>query len=162
MPSLTERDIINFPLVESWEFRQLFQKNLGAKGKLKAMSSKDRSALLTRVRTDLKPDPLDAYNNLCLARLYEIENRIRDAINVLENLLQKGIKNVQDIYVQLISLYEQNHDYKKAHNTYEAVIKPRPIILLRKLPSNYDEFLVCGLSTKVNRFNAVLCSVDME
>ena len=150
MLSPTERDIINFPLVESWEFRQLFQKNLGAKGKLKGMSSAERSELLENVKADLIRSGLHVHNNLCLARLYEIENQIDKAIKVLENLLNNGITSVQDIYVQLISLYEQNHDYKKAHVTYEKVIKPRPIILLRKLPSDYDEFLVCGLSSREN------------
>ncbi len=150
MASPNERDIINFPLVESWEFRLLFQRNLGAKGRLKEMSPGDRSDLLSKVRTDLATNPLHAKDNLCLARLYEIENKIDDAINLLENLLNKGIKNVQDIYVQLIFLYERNQNYKKAYHTYEEVIKPRPIILLRKLPRDYDEFLVCGLSSRQN------------
>ena len=48
-------------------------------------------------------------------------------------------------------------EIKKQGTELRIVIKKRPGICLRKMPGNYQEFLVCGLSTQLG-----LCTKDFD
>ena len=162
---IQEGDAIIFRMESAQEFWKRFQRNLKQKQDLIHLSIRRLQEEqtwaeneLAAVEEDLGKSPRnlqfrrnDMQIRQYLARVYEVQKRLDDAIAVLEPI-PAHILDCPGVYVQLISLYECTGGYQKAFDTYEKVVKPRPAICLRLLPPTYREFLVCGLSGQTERF----------
>ena len=158
-----ERDVILVYLLGNAQtFLRRVQVYLKTKQKLIALPPASLSVHQAKVENELIGDPNNISKRLELAVFHEIQDKLSEATGELEeviNLLVKREEDCPDIYIRLGSLYELQGNYDHAHSAYkegqEFGLKLRPAVCLRKLPT-YNEFLVCGLSTKVNRFNEVL------
>ena len=93
--------------------------------------------------------------------LYEVQGELSEATDVLEKVLDLVEKrDCPDIYMQLGTLYEHQGDSEYALDAYreackkwqEGGLKLRPAICLRKLPPDYQDFLVCGISSQTGRY----------
>ena len=159
-----ERDVIFLYLLGNTQtFLRRVQVYLKTKQKLIALPPASLPAHQEKVENELIKNPNNIPKRLELAVFHEIQDKLSEAAGELEeaiNLLVKREEDCPDIYVRLGSLYERQNDYDNAHHAYkegqEFGLKLRPAVCLRKLPPTYSEFLVCGLTTKVHRFNAVL------
>ena len=158
-----ERDVILVYLLGNAQtFLRRVQVYLKTKQKLIALPPASLPVHQAQVENELMEDPNNISKRLELAVFHEIQGKLSEATGKLEeviNLLVKREEDCPDIYIRLGSLYELQGNYDNAHSAYkegqEFGLKLRPAVCLRKLPT-YNEFLVCGLSTKVNRFNEVL------
>ena len=158
-----ERDVILVYLLGNAQtFLRRVQVYLKTKQKLIALPPASLPVHQAKVENELIGDPNNISKRLELAVFHEIQDKLSEATGELEeviNLLVKREEDCPDIYIRLGSLYELQGNYDHAHSAYkegqEFGLKLRPAVCLRKLPT-YNEFLVCGLSTKVNRFNEVL------
>ena len=164
-----EGDVILFQLESPREFCKRYQSLIKKKqdlikqeaaGTLKAeqrWADQERVATQEILRERYNRTNLDYYIKICLhlARCYEVQGDINNAITVLESVLTDASKYL-DIYVQLMSLYEYQREYPKAKEMYEKAVKERPAICLRQLPppysAPYSTFLVCGLSTQLQHY----------
>ena len=159
-----ERDVIFLYLLgDTQTFLKRVQVYLKTKQKLIALPPASLPAHQEAVESELIGDPNNISKRLELAVFHEIQGKLSAATDELEyvvDLLFEREEDCSDIYVRLGSLYERQNDYDAAHRIYKEGqkfgLKLRPAVCLRKLPPTYSEFLVCGLSTKVNRFNKVL------
>ena len=159
-----ERDVIFVYLLgDTQTFLKRVQVYLKTKQKLIGMPPASLPAHQDKVESELRGDPNNILKRLELAVFHEIQDKLPEATNELESvihLLLKREEDCSDIYVRLGFLYELQGDYDNAHNAYEEGqklgLKLRPAVCLRKLPPTYREFLVCGLTTKVNRFDKIL------
>lgn len=158
-----ERDVILVYLLGNAQtFLRRVQVYLKTKQKLIALPPSSLPAHQAAVKNELIEDPDNISKRLELAVFHEIQDKLSEATDELEeviNLLVEREEDCPDIYIRLGSLYERQDDYDNARHAYkegqEFGLKLRPAVCLRQLPT-YNEFLVCGLSTKVNRFNKVL------
>ena len=158
-----ERDVILVYLLGNAQtFLRRVQVYLKTKQKLIALPPASLPVHQAQVENELMEDPNNISKRLELAVFHEIQGKLSEATGELEeviNLLVTREEDCPDIYIRLGSLYELQGNYDDAHSAYkegqEFGLKLRPAVCLRKLPT-YNEFLVCGLSTKVNRFNEVL------
>ena len=162
---IQDGDAIIFRMESAQEFWKRFQTNLKQKQDLIHLSIRRLQEEqtwaeneLAAVEEDLGKSPRnlqfrrnDMQIRQYLARVYEIQKRLDDAIAVLEPIPAHTL-DCPGVYVQLISLYECTGGYQKAFDTYEKVVKPRLAICLRLLPPTYREFLVCGISGQTERF----------
>lgn len=161
---IKERDVILVHLLgDTQTFLKRVQIYLKVKQKLMAMPPESLPSHQTEVENELIDDPDNVLKRSELAVFHETQNKLPEATDELEkviNLLAKREQDCSDIYVRLGSLYERQGDYDYAHSAYEEGqklgLKLRPAVCLRKLPPTYSEFLVCGLTTKVNRFDKIL------
>ena len=159
-----ERDVIFVYLLgDTQTFLKRIQVYLKAKQKLIGVPPASLPAHQEKVENELGGDPNNILKRLELAVFHEIQNKLPEATSELErviDLLLEREEDCSDIYVRLGFLYELQGDYNNAHNAYEEGqklgLKLRPAVCLRKLPPTYREFLVCGLTTKVNRFDEIL------
>lgn len=162
---IQEGDVIIFRMESAQAFWKRLQKNLKQKQDLihlpiHRLQEEQTWAEneLAAVEEDLEKSPRnlqfrseDMQIRQYLARVYEVQKRLDDAIAVLEPVPEHTL-DCPEVYVQLISLYECIGEYQKAFDTYGKVVKPRPAICLRLLPPTYREFLVCGISGQTARF----------
>ncbi len=147
----------------SQAFLNRIQVYLEAKEKLVGMSPTEMQVhqrLLEEARED-DPDNIQAL--LKLAVLYEVQDELSKATAVLEKILDLfGKRDCPDIYMQLGTLYEHQGNNEDALDAYreacekwqEGGLKLRPAICLRKLPPDYQDFLVCGISSQTARYQA--------
>ena len=158
-----ERDVILVYLLGNTQtFLRRVQVYLKTKQRLIALPPASLPVHQEKVENELIGDPDNISKRLELAVFHEIQDKLPEATDELEeviDLLVKREEDCPDIYIRLGSLYELQGNYNLAHSAYkegqEFGLKLRPAVCLRKLPT-YNEFLVCGLSTRVNRFNEVL------
>ena len=108
-----------------------------------------------RVENALDANPDDIQALLELAVLYEGQDELSEAAEVLEGVCNRLLdreEDCSDLYIPLGSLYERQNNYDAARDAYEEGeklgLKLRPAICLKRLPPTYEEFLVCGLSTR--------------
>ena len=143
----------------SQAFLKRIQVYLEGKEKLVGLSARDLIPHQTRVESLLAGDPSNVEALLELAVLYEVKDELHEAANVFEEIREKLLANKQDcpdIYRQLGSLYERQRDDEYALSAYREAcdnwakggLKLRPAICLRKLPPNYQDYLVCGISSQ--------------
>ena len=159
-----ERDIISLYLLGNTQtFLKRVQVYLKTKQKLLALPPAILPTHQEKVENELIEDPNNISKRLELAVFHEIQNKLPEATGELEEVIDLLVKrevDCPDIYIRLGSLYELQGNYDHAHSAYkegqEFGLKLRPAVCLRKLPPTYSEFLVCGLTTKVKRFNEVL------
>jgi mRNA interferase MazF len=159
-----ERDVILVYLLGNAQtFLRRVQVYLKTKQKLIALPPASLPVHQAKVEDELIGDPNNISKRLELAVFHEIQDKLSEATGELEeviNLLVKREEDCPDIYIRLGSLYELQGNYDHAHSAYkegqEFGLKLRPAVCLRKLPPTYSEFLVCGLTTKVNRFDKIL------
>ncbi len=159
---IQERDVILAYLPgNSQAFLNRIQVYLETKEKLVGMSSTEMEVHQGLIRDTLKSDPANIQALLKLAVFYEVQNDLSQATEVLENMLELVNQiDCPDIYMQLGTLYEHQEDSENALDAYreacekwkEGGLKLRPAICLRKLPPNYQDFLVCGISSQLARF----------
>jgi mRNA interferase MazF len=161
---IKERDVILVYLLgDTQTFLRRVQVYLKTKQKLIALPPASLPVHQAKVEDELIGDPNNISKRLELAVFHEIQDKLSEATGELEeviNLLVKREEDCPDIYIRLGSLYELQGNYDHAHSAYkegqEFGLKLRPAVCLRKLPPTYSEFLVCGLTTKVNRFDKIL------
>lgn len=157
-----ERDIIFIPLENQQEILDLFRDQSRLyqeeKSDLKAYlaSSSDPNAYLAReianTQKEVTDFPKRENAHLYLATLYEMDENLKDAIEVLENWVSDN-PNSPGAYVQLISLYERQGEPGIALDYYARVGKPRVAICLREFSDGgYNEFLVCGITGQANDY----------
>ena len=157
-----ERDIILIPLESQQEILDLFRDHsrLYQEEKLKVKtylaSLSDSNAYLAgeiaNTQQEVRRFPHRENAHLYLATLYEMDENLKDAIEVLENWVSDN-PNSPDAYVQLISLYERQGESGIALDYYERVGKPRVAICLREFSDGgYNEFLVCGITGQANDY----------
>ena len=138
-----EGHVIRLPLESAEEILELFKEYQRQKNQLSRSSPTQLNASKKNLRS-LGADPRAL---LPLATIYELEGDTAQAISILEELVERDLTVSAD-YVQLISLYESLGDYQKARDTYDKVGTPKYAICLRKLPPTYEQFLVCGITSK--------------
>ena len=159
-----ERDVIFVYLLgDTQTFLKRIQVYLKAKQKLIGVPPASLPAHQEKVENELGGDPNNILKRLELAVFHEIQDKLPEATRELErviDLLLEREEDCSDIYVRLGFLYELQGDYNNAHNAYEEGqklgLKLRPAVCLRQLPPTYSEFLVCGLTTRVNRYDKIL------
>lgn len=159
---IQERDVILAYLPgNSQAFLNRIQVYLEAKEKLVEMSPTEMQVHQRLVEGSLKVDPDNIQELLKLAVLYEVQDELEKATDVLEKTLDLVKKrDCPDIYMQLGTLYEHQGDGEYALSAYreacekwrEGGLKLRPAICLRKLPPDYQDFLVCGISSQTARY----------
>ena len=160
---IQERDVILAYLPgNSQAFLKRIQEYLTEKERLVNLSATEMQQRQQWVNEQLENNPNDVENLYKLAILHEMQDEFCKATDVLENVLKKLLDNNQDcpdIYMQLGSLYEHQGDSEVALDAYREAcenwkkggLKLRPAICLRKLPPNYQDFLVCGISSQTTR-----------
>lgn len=161
---ITERDVILVYLLgDAQTFLKRIQVYLKTKQKLTGVPPASLPAHQEQVENELRGDPNNILKRLELAVFHEIQGELSEATSELEcviKLLSKREEDCSDLYVRLGFLYELQGDDDYAHSAYEEGqrlgLKLRPAVCLRKLPPTYREFLVCGLTTKLNRFDKIL------
>ncbi len=161
---ITERDVILVYLLgDTQTFLKRIQVYLETKRKLIGVPPASLPAHQEKVEKALIENPNNILKRLELAVFHEIQDKLPEATSELErviDLLLEREEDCSDIYIRLGFLYELQGDYDNAHDAYEEGqklgLKLRPAVCLRKLPPTYSEFLVCGLTTKVNRFDEIL------
>ena len=145
----------------SQAFLNRIQVYLEAKEKFVEMSATEMRVQQRLVENALKADPNDIQALLELAVLYEVQDDLSNATDRLERILDLVEKrDCPDIYMQLGTLYEHQGDSEYALSAYreacekwqEGGLKLRPAICLRKLPPDYQDFLVCGISSQTARY----------
>ena len=145
----------------SQAFLNRIQVYLEAKEKFVDMSPTEMTVHQRLVEEALKDDPDDIQALLELAVLYEVQDDLSNATDRLERILDLvGKRDCPDIYMQLGTLYEHQGDSEYALSAYreacekwqEGGLKLRPAICLRKLPPDYQDFLVCGISSQTARY----------
>lgn len=161
--SIQERDVILAYLPgNSQAFLNRIKVYLEAKERLVDLPDRDMNLHQTRLESVRAGDPDDIQALLELAVLYEVQNELAKATNVLEDICEKLVANKQDcpdIYRQLGTLYEYQGENGEALEVYreackkwaEGGLKLRPAICLRRLPPSYHDFLVCGISSQITR-----------
>lgn len=153
---IQERDVILVYLLGNPQtFFTRIQVYLKARRLLVDLPSEDLQRHQRRVENALETNPDDVQALLELAVLLEVQNDLPEATNVLEDVLEilsERQEDRSDVYIPLGSLYERQELYEKARHAYEegekSGLKLRPAICLKRLPPTYEEFLVCGLSTR--------------
>lgn len=153
---IQERDVILVYLLENPQtFLTRIQVYLKARRLLVDLPSEDLQRHQIRVENALGANPDDIQALLELAVLLEVQDDLPEATNVLEDVLEilsGHQEDRSDVYIPLGSLYERQKRYDEARHAYEEGeklgLKLRPAICLKKLPPTYEEFLVCGLSTR--------------
>ena len=153
---IQERDVILVYLLGNPQtFLTRIQVYLKARCLLVDLPSGDLQRHQRRVESALEANPDDIQSLLELAVLYEVQDELSEAAQVLEDVCSKLLnreEDCSDIYIPLGSLYERQGDYHAARHAYEEGeklgLKLRPAICLKRLPPTYDEFLICGLSTR--------------
>ncbi len=161
---IAERDVILvYFLGDTQRFLKRIQIYLKTKQKLIGVPPASLPVHQTEVENALIENPDNVLKRLELTVFHEIQGELSKATSELENvidLLMKREEDCSDIYIRLGSLYEHQGDYDSAYDAYEEGqqlgLKLRPAVCLRKLPPTYSEFLVCGLTTKVNRYDKIL------
>ena len=158
---IQERDVILAYLPgNSQAFLNRIQVYLEAKEKLVDMSPAEMQVHQRLVKEALDEDPGNIQALLKLVVLYEVQDELSKATDVLEKILGLAEKrDCPDIYMQLGTLYEHQGYSKDALDAYreacekwkEGGLKLRPAICLRKLPPDYQDFLVCGISSQTAR-----------
>ena len=158
---IRERDVILAYLPgNSQAFLNRIQVHLEAKEKLVDMSPAEVQVHQRLVEKALEDDPNKMQALLELTVLYEVQGELSEATDVLEKILRLVEKrDCPDIYMQLGTLYEHQGDSEYALDAYreackkwqEGGLKLRPAICLRKLPPDYQDFLVCGISSQTAR-----------
>ena len=147
----------------SQAFFNRIQVYLEAKEKFVEMSATEMQVQQRLVENALKADPNDIQALLELAVLYEVQDDLSNATDRLESILDLVEKrDCPDIYMQLGTLYEHQGNNEDALDAYreacekwqEGGLKLRPAICLRKLPPDYQDFLVCGISSQTARYQA--------
>ena len=161
---IQERDVILAYLPgNSQAFLNRIQVYLEAKEKLVDMSAAEVQVHQRLVEVALEDDPDDIQTLLKSAVLYEVQDELSKATDVLEKILDLvEQRDCPDIYMQLGTLYEHQEDSENALDAYreacekwqEGGLKLRPAICLRKLPPDYQDFLVCGISSQTTRYQA--------
>lgn len=159
--SIRERDVILAYLPgNSQAFLNRIQIYLEAKERLVDLPARDMNLHQKRLESVLAGDPDDIQALLELAVLYEVQDELPEATDILEEILDLVEKrDCPDIYRQLGTLYEYQGQNKEALDAYreacekwqEGGLKLRPAICLRKLPPSYSDFLVCGISSQITR-----------
>ena len=159
---IQERDVILAYLPgNSQAFLNRIQVYLEAKEKLVDMSPAEMQVHQRLVKKALEDNPYDIQAHLKLAVLYEVQDKLSKATDVLEEILDLLEKrDCPDIYMQLGTLYEHQGYSEEALDAYreacekwqEGGLKLRPAICLRKLPPDYQDFLVCGISSQTARY----------
>ena len=149
---IQERDIIRISLESSQEILQLFEDYQHEKLELSRLNDAEFTKAQAEKENKLHLSPDDLSNYLSLATVYEMQDDLNKAINMLEKW-QERYPNCPDVYVQLISLYERTGNYEKARDTYTRVPTPKYAICLRELPPSYDQFLVCGITSRTQRID---------
>lgn len=153
---IQERDVILVYLLGNPQtFLTRIQVYLKARRLLVDLPSEDFQRHQRRVENVLEANPDDIQALMELAVLYEVQDELSEAAEVLENVCSRLLDREEDcsnIYIPLGSLYERQGDYHAARHAYEEGeklgLKLRPAICLKRLPPTYEEFLVCGLSTR--------------
>ena len=153
---IQERDVILVYLLGNPQtFLTRIQVYLKARCLSVDLPSGDLQRHQRRVESALEANPDDIQSLLELAVLYEVQDELSEAAQVLEDVCSKLLnreEDCSDIYIPLGSLYERQGDYHAARHAYEEGeklgLKLRPAICLKRLPPTYDEFLICGLSTR--------------
>lgn len=153
---IQERDVILVYLLGNPQtFLARIQVYLKARRLLVDLPSEDLQRHQRRVKNALEANPDDIQVLLELAVLLEMQDDLLDATNVLEDVLEilsERQEDRSDVYIPLGSLYERQERYDEARHAYEEGeklgLKLRPAICLKRLPPTYEEFLVCGLSTR--------------
>ena len=161
---IKERDVILAYLPgNSQAFFNRIQVYLEAKEKLVDMSPTEMQTQQRLVEARLKEDSDDIQARLELAVHYEVQDELCKATEMLEEILDLVEKrDCPDIYMQLGTLYEHQGESEDALSAYreacekwqEGGLKLRPAICLRKLPPDYQDFLVCGISSQTERYQA--------
>lgn len=156
-----ERDVILAYLPgNSQAFLKRIQVYLEAKEKLVDLPFADLKQRQILVENALEKNQDNVEKLHELAILYELQNKLPKATDVLEDALQElNNEDCPDIYMQLGTLYEYQGKNQEALDAYreacerwkEGGLKLRPAICLRKLPPNYRDFLVCGISSQTER-----------
>ena len=162
--SIAERDVILVYLLgDTQKFLKRIQVYLETKQKLIGMPPASLPVHQEKVENALIENPNNILKRLELAVFHEIQDKLPEATSELEcviRLLSEHKEDRSDIYIRLGFLYELQGDYDYAHSAYEEGqklgLKLRPAVCLRRLPPTYSEFLVCGLTTQVNRFDEIL------
>ena len=153
---IQERDVILIYLLGNPQaFLTRIQVYLKARRLLVDLPSGDLQRHQRRVESALAANSDDIQALLELAVLHEVQDELSEAAEVLEDVCSKLLnreEDCSDIYIPLGSLYERQRDYHAARHAYDEGeklgLKLRPAICLKKLPPTYEEFLVCGLSTR--------------
>ena len=161
---ITERDVILVYLLgDTQTFLKRIQGYLKTKQKLIGLPPASLPAHQEKVEKELIENPNNILKRLELAAFHEIQDKLPEATRELESVIKVLLKREEDcsdIYIRLGFLYELQGDYDYAHSAYEdgqkLGLKLRPAVCLRQLPPTYNEFLICGLTTKVNRFDEIL------
>ena len=161
---IKERDVILAYLPgNSQAFLNRIQVYLEAKEKLVGMSPAEMQVHQRLVEKALADHPDNIQELLKLAVLYEVQDKLSKATDELEKILGLVEKrDCPDIYMQLGTLYEHQGDSEYALSAYreackkwqEGGLKLRPAICLRRLPPDYQDFLVCGISSQTARYQA--------
>ena len=161
---IQERDVILAYLPgNSQAFLNRIQVYLEAKEKLVDMSPAEMQVHQRLVEAAREDDPDDIQALLKSAVFYEVQDELSKATDVLEKILDLvEQRDCPDIYMQLGTLYEHQGYSENALDAYreacekwqEGGLKLRPAICLRKLPPDYQDFLVCGISSQTARYQA--------
>ena len=163
---IAEGDVILVYLPgDTHKFSERIHRYLQLKEKILALHH-DHPDILPRkqkeVEDEIKADPNNILKRLELGLYYEIQDELSKAVDVIENVINDLLSKQEtcaDLYIRLGFLYALQGDYEYAHSAYKeglnskySGLKLRPAVCLRQLPPNYDEFLVCGLSTQLHRY----------